>query len=71
MGDAEDRAATKNMPIVTNPTFDAQNLKLAKRPLYVIEIDGVANPIATFRAQDLATAGGYGIGGYGINGYGS
>ncbi len=29
------------MPVTTNPSFDLNNAALAKRPLYVVQIDGV------------------------------
>jgi hypothetical protein len=48
-----------------------ENAKLAKRPLYLVIIEGVSEPLTTFRPDDTeVTWGGYGIGGYGINGYG-
>ena len=55
----------------TNPNFEKANLQLVKRPLYLVIIDGVFDPLATFRADDAQiTWGGYGIGGYGTTGYG-
>jgi hypothetical protein len=60
------------MPILTNSSFDSENLKLQKRPLYVLLIDGVLDPITTFRAEDVQVVwGGYGVGGYGTMGYGN
>jgi hypothetical protein len=57
--------------ISTNPTFDAANAKLTKRPLYLVLIEGVLEPLTTFRAGDTQVVwGGYGIGGYGTTGYG-
>lgn len=57
--------------IVTNPNFDSANLDLQKRPLYLLIIDGVFEPLTTFRADDAQVIwGGYGIGGYGKTGYG-
>ena len=57
--------------IVTNPNFDSANLDLQKRPLYLLIIDGVFEPLTTFRADDAQVIwGGYGIGGYGTTGYG-
>ena len=42
-----------------------------KRPLYIVIIDGVFDPLTTFRAEDeQITWGGYGVGGYGTTGYG-
>ena len=59
------------MPIPTNSTFDANNQQAVKRPLFVLWIESVAEPLATFRLEDVqVTHGGYGIGGYGILGYG-
>ncbi|MFB3921606.1 MAG: hypothetical protein ACE145_07780 [Terriglobia bacterium] len=57
--------------LTTNPSFDAANAGLVKRPLYIVVIDGVFDPLTTFRAEDAqVTWGGYGIGGYGTTGYG-
>ncbi len=59
------------MPIPTNLDFDAKNLELAKRPLYLLTIEGVLEPLTTFRLEDdQITRYGYGIGGYGVMGYG-
>ena len=59
------------MPIPTNPSFDSMNEQLAKRPLYMLWIEGIAEPLTTFRLDDAQiTRGGYGIGGYGTMGYG-
>jgi len=59
------------MPIPTNSNFDAKNLELTKRPLYLLTIEGVLEPLTTFRLEDVQiTRHGYGIGGYGIMGYG-
>ena len=59
------------MPITTNSNFDEANLKGTKRPLYLLIIDGVFEPLTTFRADDAQVIwGGYGIGGYGTTGYG-
>jgi len=59
------------MPIPTNSNFDAKNLELTKRPLYLLTIEGVLEPLTTFRLEDVQiTRYGYGIGGYGIMGYG-
>jgi hypothetical protein len=58
--------------ISTNLNFDAQNAALAKRPLYMLWIEGVLEPLTTFRVEDAqVTWGGYGIGGYGTAGYGN
>ena len=59
------------MPIITNPSFDQQNQQLAKRPLYMVWIEGLSDPLTTF-LMDVAqvTWGGYGVGGYGTSGYG-
>lgn len=60
------------MAIDTNPNFDAQNAALEKRPLYVVEIEGVLDPLTTFRPQDWEVAlTGYGMSGYGTTGYGT
>ena len=59
------------MPIPTNSKFDAKNLELTKRPLYLLTIEGVLEPLTTFRQEDVQiTLYGYGIGGYGVMGYG-
>jgi len=59
------------MPIPTNPNFDGKNQELTKRPLYLVTIEGVLEPLTTFRLDDVqVTWGGYGIGGYGTTGYG-
>jgi hypothetical protein len=59
------------MSIATNPSFDTENQKLVKRPLYMLSIEGIAEPLTTFRLDDAqVTWGGYGIGGYGTTGYG-
>jgi hypothetical protein len=59
------------MPIPTNSNFDAKNLELTKRPLYLLTIEGVLEPLTTFRLEDVQiTRHGYGIGGYGVMGYG-
>lgn len=60
------------MPIPTNPVFDANSQQPVKRPLFILWIEGIAEPLTTFRLEDVqVTRGGYGIGGYGIYGYGS
>ncbi len=59
------------MPLTTNPQWNIENSKLVKRPLYMVFIDGVLEPLTTFRASDAQVAwSGYGIGGYGLTGYG-
>ncbi len=59
------------MPIPTNPIFGTENQLLAKRPLYIVRIEGLPEPLTTFRFEDVqVTWGGYGIGGYGTTGYG-
>jgi len=59
------------MPIPTNSNFDAKNLELTKRPLYLLTIEGVIEPLTTFCLEDVQiTRYGYGIGGYGVMGYG-
>ena len=59
------------MPIITNPNWDAENAKLAKRPLYVVIVENLPEALTTFRAEDEQVAlTGYGIGGYGTSGYG-
>jgi hypothetical protein len=57
------------MPLATNPQWKLENAKLAKRPLYIVVIENVAEWLTTFRAEDVEITG-YGVGGYGINGYG-
>ena len=60
------------MPIPTNSNFDTENLKLQKRPLYVLLIDGLLDALTTFRPEDVEVVwGGYGVGGYGTTGYGN
>jgi hypothetical protein len=60
------------MAIETNPSFDSQNTALTKRPLYVVQIEGVLDPLTTFRPQDWEiTLAGYGMNGYGLSGYGT
>jgi hypothetical protein len=60
------------MAIETNSSFDTQNAALVKRPLYVVEIEGVLDPLTTFRPQDWeVTLTGYGMNGYGTTGYGT
>jgi len=59
------------MPLVTNSYFDAKNLKLNKRPLYLVMIEGLPEPLTTFRPEEACvTRYGYGIWGYGASGYG-
>ncbi|HEV2349011.1 MAG TPA: hypothetical protein VG028_04095 [Terriglobia bacterium] len=59
------------MAIITNPSFNAQNLELAKRPLYMVTIDGLPEPLTTFRPDAVqVTWTGYGLSGYGTTGYG-
>ena len=59
------------MPLMTNPSFDLSNAALAKQPLYVVQIDGVIDPLTTFRPEDMNVAHtGYGVNGYGTTGYG-
>jgi len=59
------------MPVITNPSFDLNNAVLAKRPLYVVQIEGVIDPLTTFRPEDMNVAHtGYGVNGYGTTGYG-
>lgn len=59
------------MPIITNPSFDLNNASLAKLPLYVVQIEGILDPLTTFRPQDTqVTHTGYGVNGYGTTGYG-
>jgi hypothetical protein len=60
------------MPIITNPSFNAQNQQPTKRPLYMVIIEGLPEPLTTFRLDDVqVTWGGYGMSGYGITGYGA
>jgi hypothetical protein len=60
------------MAIMTNPNFDTKNAALQKRPLYVLLIEGVLDPLTTFRAEDVQVVwGGYGVAGYGTTGYGN
>lgn len=59
------------MPVLTNSHFDAKNQELNKRPLYLVFIAGVLEPLTTFRLEETqVTGGGYGIAGYGTRGYG-
>ncbi len=59
------------MPIVTNPSWNLANAKLAKRPLYIVVIEGFPSCLSSFRPDDQqVTLTGYGIGGYGVTGYG-
>lgn len=59
------------MAIPTNTTFDAENQSLIKRPLYLLIIEGIADPLTTFRPDDMqVTWSGYGLSGYGTTGYG-
>lgn len=59
------------MPIATNPSFDTSNQQLVKRPLYIVSIEGLPEPLTTFRLDDQqVTWGGYGVAGYGTTGYG-
>jgi hypothetical protein len=59
------------MPVITNPSFDLNNAALAKRPLYVVQIEGIIDPLTTFRPEDTNVAHtGYGVNGYGTTGYG-
>ena len=59
------------MPIATNSAFAGKNAQLQKRPLYILMIDGVLEPLTTFRVEEAEVFwGGYGIGGYGTTGYG-
>lgn len=59
------------MPVLTDPTFDTQNSSLAKRPLYMLFIDGIPDSITTF-VPELAQIAleGYGLNAYGKSGYG-
>jgi hypothetical protein len=60
------------MPIMTNPSFNAQNQQLVKRPLYLVSIEGLPEPLTTFRLDDFQVIwSGYGLNGYGTTGYGS
>ena len=59
------------MPIPTNPGFDSKNHRLVKRPLYLVFIEGVPEPLTTFRIEEeYVTLTGYGVSGYGTTGYG-
>jgi len=59
------------MPVPTTPSFDLKNLELVKRPLYVVAIEGLPEPLTTFRLEDVQVVrGGYGMSGYGTTGYG-
>lgn len=59
------------MPIPTNPNFDLENAKLRRQPLYIVVIDGVFEPLSTFRYEDYAVSlGGYGVELYGVVGWG-
>jgi hypothetical protein len=59
------------MAIQSNPNFDSKNQALTKHPLYLVLIEGLPEPLCTFRYEEsLITWGGYGVGGYGTTGYG-
>lgn len=59
------------MPVITDPAFDAQNSSPAKRPLYMLFIDGLPDSITSFVFdQTIITIQGYGLSGYSTNGYG-
>lgn len=59
------------MPVTTNPSFDLNNAALSKQPLYVVQIEGVMDPLTTFRPEDMNVLHtGYGVNGYGTTGYG-
>ena len=59
------------MPVITNQSFDLNNAALSKQPLYVVQIEGVMDPLTTFRPEDMSVAHtGYGVNGYGNTGYG-
>jgi hypothetical protein len=59
------------MAIQTNFSFDTYNAALAKRPLYVLVIEGIAVPLTTFLPEDMQVeVSGYGMSGYGTTGYG-
>lgn len=59
------------MAIQTNPDFDMKNREAAKRPLYLLVIDGLPEPLTTFRLDDAQVSwSGYGLSGYGTAGYG-
>ena len=59
------------MPLATNPPWNIENAKLEKRPLYVLVIENLLEPLTSFRPEEARiTWGGYGIGGYGTTGYG-
>jgi hypothetical protein len=57
--------------IPTNPNFGAKNEDLVKRPLYIVTIDGIFEPLTTFRIEEADIVwSGYGVAGYGTTGYG-
>jgi hypothetical protein len=59
------------MAVTTNPSFDLNNAALWKRPLYVVQIEGVMDALTTFRPEDMNVGHtGYGMNGYGTTGYG-
>jgi hypothetical protein len=59
------------MSLPTNPSFDANNLVLTKHPLYLVVIEGLPEPLTTFRVDEArVTWHGYGLIGYGHTGYG-
>jgi|YelNatPaOPRAMG01_1025707.scaffolds.fasta_scaffold20552_3 hypothetical protein len=59
------------MPLTTNPSFNVNNAALAKRPLYVVQIEGVLDILTSFRPEDMNVSHtGYGVNGYGTTGYG-
>ena len=60
------------MPIITNPSFNTQNQQLVKRPLYLVSIEGLPEPLTTFRPDEVQVIWrGYGLSAYGTTGYGS
>lgn len=59
------------MSIPTNSNFDAANMLLPKHPLYMLFIDGLPEPLTTFRLDEAKVARrGYGLALYGLTGYG-
>ncbi len=59
------------MPVMTNPSFDASNMSLTKHPLYMLLIEGLPEPLTSFRMEETrVTRHGYGMNLYGLSPYG-
>jgi len=52
--------------------WNIENAKPAKRPLYVVFIENLPEPLSTFRTEDMQVqVTGYGTSGYGTTNYGN